>query len=98
MFDGRTTDRFLDTQEGANHLNLTEWNAGLGHSPWAGVHAQQQGADSRSRIPSDVRAVWLPGVLEWVVDHVDWIAKLKSAHGLGELAGDPFDGGDHLCR
>ena len=68
MFRFRFSDRPLDPEPVPHQGNAAEGDAGLGHAPGSGIHAEQEHALGRIAEPLEILPERRFGVAQWVVD------------------------------
>ncbi len=58
----------LDAQPVSHRGDFSERNSGLGHSERAGIHAHENDALGSGGVPSEVRLMGSPGIIQGIVD------------------------------
>ena len=77
MLDLRATHDHIDPQEIANMSHLTEGNTSLCHAPWARIHSEEQGFDSRACVQGDVAFDRRTRIVQWGVNMRDRARKTQ---------------------
>jgi len=88
MYVHRTSHRRVDFQPVSDNVDFAEGNAGLGHSPGAGVHPEQQDLLRTGSVTLDVKVKGLAGVFQRIVHVAYRRREFEWFQGLDKLIGD----------